>query len=274
MYVTDANGRHAHRMFARANGGAPPPNQVRSWDIDGLAWAPGNHRLYFSMKHIDRFTDDRIGVRLWSVHVTSSGHKSGPASRVPGGSGLSSPTTDPTSGRVAAVRIDSGSGWCAEPPEETVTETSTIVLLDPATGDTHDLLTIASPPAFCASAIDHLAWSPDGTQIAFDQISLPHGYYTSQVDLVAVDGSDGAAPRVVAANDPGDDPPFVLALPTWQTAHSLWYARWREDDGASDTCSTCTMPDLFSVSVSDAGIGTPAPRTQTPTFSEKLATFG
>ena len=204
VYVTDANGRHAHRLFARANGGAPPPNQVRFWDIDGLAWAPGSHRLYFSMQHVDRFTDDRIGVRL----LVGPRHLLRSQVRL----------CQPSAGWQRPELSDHG------PHERTCRSRS----LRPRVvrrrgrachGDVDDRLArprhwrrrrpdlIASPPAFCASAIDHLAWSPDGTQIAFDQVWLPYGYafLAGQVDLVAVDGSDGAAPRVVAANDQGSD---------------------------------------------------------------------
>lgn len=270
VYVTDPRGRHAHRVFYRADGDAPPPNQIREWSTSGLAWARGGHRLYFSTSHDDRFTQDRRTSRLWSVEVSRSGRRIGAVSRVPGGKGLSYPTTDPTSGRVAGVRVDTDVCACRRTGNDTAT--STIVLLHPGTRSRQDLLTVNASPTWCPGPVEHLAWSPDGTQIAFDQVALHElstGLRGGQIDLVAVDGSDGANPRVAVV----DDQKHFASLPTWRSASGLWYAPWKQDDGSTDN-GGATSADLFSVSVSSSGFGPPVRRTFTPKFSESFATFG
>jgi hypothetical protein len=272
VVVTDPNGRHAHRVFVRKDGVAPPPNHVRQFRTQGVAWARGSHRLYFSVTHDDGFVEDRTTSQLWSARVTRAGRPAGRPRRVLGGEGLTFPTTDPHGRHVAGVRVDSdNTAFCSSDPD--IVTTSTIVVLHPRAGRSHDLLTVTTPAAYCALPMRHVAWSPDGTQIAFDQVSFSQTLYTGEIDLVAVDGSDGNTPRVAVGEHEEGIQQHRREWPTWLSARSLWYKQRRQDDGGTDDC-ICTSYALFSVSVSGDGVGTPVRRTSTPDFSEIWASFG
>jgi hypothetical protein len=147
------------------------------------------------------------------------------------------------------------------------------VILEPASGDRHDLLTVTTAPQYCADPMQNLAWSPDGNQIAFDQQSCctTNDLYQGEIDLVAADGSDGASYRVAV---PTDDR-HLTTSPTWRNAHSIWFQRQVRNTGETDSqLPKATSPDLYSISYRNGTSGPLVQRTATKKFSEIGPSFG
>jgi dipeptidyl aminopeptidase/acylaminoacyl peptidase len=231
-----------------------------------MAWAPSGHRLYFARTRIDHPSGGGYTPysRLFTASIAAG--TPGHLTRVNGGAGLSDPSADPTSGRVAAVRVEART--CGV---DTGTTMSTIVLLNPRSGVGHDLLTVTTPPTTCPSPVQDLAWSPDGAQIAFDQqlCCSSADLYEGEIDLVAADGSDGASYHVVVPQDGR----HLTSSPTWHNAYSLWFQREVKDTGDSDH-RTVVRPNLYSVSYRNGSFGDMVKRTASPKFPEIGPSFG
>lgn len=222
VFVTDIRGRHAHQAYAVRDPRVVGHQYV--WSLDGLSWQ-GEHRLYFSAQRSD---DSAGGVvpdlvsSVRTVHISRSG-VAGAGHEVRDTSGLVDPAVDPTGRRLAAIRVDAQE--CTPGDEDTTT--STIVVLNLVRGTRRDLVTLTSGPSHCPPPVSNLAWSPQGTQLAFtrERSGKPSGLIHNEVDLVDVDGSDGTTPRVAVP----DDGRHLVASPTWQAPHRLWFTQevWR-----------------------------------------------
>jgi hypothetical protein len=276
VVVSDRNGRHARVVWVGRD------RRVRgtstSWRLDGMNWGKrirGGVQFYFApvRSRIDRTTND--GATTTSRLMTSvipPKRRPKAAAPVKGGAGLVSPTVDRNTGRLAALRLyepicdDSG-----------CTIASTIELLNPRNGNRRDLLHVSTPiePGVYTSPLADLAWSPDGSQIAFQQSTCcarPDGgleqLRLGEIGVVAADGSDGDRYRVAVPYDGR----HLVESPTWRGPHSLWFARGVRDDRI-DAGAISTPADLYSVSVRGRRIGPLVQRSHT-TFAEDGPSFG
>jgi hypothetical protein len=264
VFVTDHRGRHAHQAYVVRDPVVAGHSYV--WSLDGLSWR-GEHRLYFSAQLTDFTADigstDTVSSVL-AVHISKSG-TAGVVKTVPGTSGLVGPAVDPTQKRLAAIRVDSQE--CTTGTQDTTT--STIVVLDLVTGTQRDLTTLTSRPGHCPAPIVSLAWSPRGAQIAFPLAVSPRftGLVHNEIDLVAVDGSDGSKPRVAVP----DDGKHLVASPTWQSPHHLWFT---QQVTRVNHENSKVPPDLYSARIRGGHGVTRQREARTRRFAETSPSFG
>lgn len=261
VFIAGPRGEHPRRAF-HIQGPTPAAHHYYVWRLQGLSWA-GNSRLYFSSGRYDSpFAPFSSSLR--TLHVSRHGVP-GSANRVPDTDGLTAPTTSPKGTRLAALRIDSPD--CAAGAVSVAS--STIVVLNLSTGHQRDLLTVTSTPALCPEPITGLAWSPEGSQIAFVPEVSSHGQkLVSQIDVIRVDGSDSQTPRVAV---PSDDR-HLFQAPAWQSGRRLWFTReLRYRDEAERAGKE---PDLYSVGYRKGHFSPIRRETHTFEFGETLPTFG
>jgi hypothetical protein len=243
VYVTGPRGQHPVRVARFDN--APDVGEQPS--IDGLSWK-GQHRLYFSLV-------SGTSIVIDTVRVPAHG-KPGPVREVPNSAGLYGLTVDPKSNRLAAVRsigkTCSGSGPVS-------TASAYIVLLNLKTHRLRRLTTLFSPDPDVCGALRSLAWSPDGSQIAFAGLA-----YTREspkllirvLETVATGRHQSHRPRLVT---PPRRKLTVTTGPAWQSAHSLWF-------GADQ--------DLFQVGLDHGQVSPPHRQTHNQSALKSRISFG
>ena len=241
VFVTGPKGQHP-RQVARFDN---DPDQGPAWKIDSLAWR-GDHRLYFSMAH---GTD----LAIYTVRVPAHG-KAGPVSRVPHSTGLFGLTVDPTSARLAAVPTTPGACDGGSTPEAT----PDIVVLNLRTHQLRHLATVPFPADAVCPSPSSLAWSPDGSQIAFAGLALtrqaPH-ILIRVVETVATGAHQSHRPRIVTAQRRK----LSVGHVAWQSAHSVWFEAGN---------------DLYSIGLQGSDVAYAHRRTHNPSALKFNLSFG
>lgn len=263
VFVAGPRGGHARKAFRIAD---PAPGiHSYMWSLQGLSWA-GNRRLYFSATRYDASQPATAEVpsSLRTVHVSRAGVP-GTVHTVPGTDGLMTPTTDPNGHSLAAVRVDTLQ--CTTGNQDTAT--STIVVRNLRTRHQHDLVTVTSKRGHCPQPITGLAWSPDGTQLAFVPWVTTHKkLIVSQIDAARLDGGDGQTPRIAVRSDGR----HLMQGPAWQSAHRLWFTRVLKYVESAERPGK--HPDLFSVGYRSRRFAGLRREAHTTSVAEQVPSFG
>ncbi|HEX4472190.1 MAG TPA: hypothetical protein VH085_09490 [Nocardioides sp.] len=243
IYLTGPRGQHPVRVARFDN----DPDVGQQASIDGLSWK-GQHRLYFSLV-------SGTSIVIDTVRVPTHG-KPGPVREVPNSAGLYGVTVDPRSNMLAGVQTVgmtcSGSG-------SVTTLSAYIVTLNLTTHQRRRLAPVRTPdPAVCG-APGNLAWSPDGSKIAFAGLA-----YTRQAPKLLIRVLETVATGRHQSHRPQPVTPprrklTVTTGPAWQSAHSLWF-------GADQ--------DLFQVGLDHGQVSPPHRKTHNPSALKSRISFG
>jgi Tol biopolymer transport system component len=252
--VADSHGNKQHRVWTRA---ATGDNLVA-----GMAWSADGKHLYFGSA-IANYATKTFTSRLLTARVRPA--SVGAVGNLPGGSGLSWPTADPTSSVVAAVR--DGIGCRFSNPGGGSPVTATIVLLHPGTGHRSDLTSVTAPKAGCAEPVTKLAWSPNGGRIAFARYAYGADFRATGDVMVVNPAKTDPVPQMAIS---GQGKHIALA-PAWQSAHSLW-CQWIAV--FDDAHSTYTKPDLMSAKYANGSFKAPVNQTGSRSIAELAPSFG
>ena len=246
LYVTGPNGRHQERVTRFS-----PPDQDNNYYLSTPTWS-GEHQLFFSQSY-----GPLAGVTsaLEQVHIPTHG-KPGPRHEVPGSQGLTMPAVDPTSHRLAAVHIIRTS---CDVASNYGTITYSIVVLNLRTHTRHRIEKVTTPhKALCPDPVTQLAWSPDGTRIAYQGWDyLPNSPSVHPVPVLKTVTTNGHHHRTRQLTQPTLD--LFPWHPAWQTAHSLWFANGDE---------------LYSIRIRHNTPSAPRQRTHTPAAIKRELSFG
>jgi WD40-like Beta Propeller Repeat len=257
LVVTDRRGGHQQLVWRETRS-----QRVGIMWMQGMSWSADGRRLYFAP--FVRDDSGAVTTRLLSARIRPA--STGPVSRVPHSTGLAWPATDPTGKVLAAVRAQGR--WCVRPGAEAKPRSASLVVVHPRTGAQRELTTITTEPATCATAIEELAWSPDGTSIAFDTEWSPEsGRDTADISVVS---AHGAAPTPsVVVSGMGK---HVATSPAWQSARTLWF-QWKPVvdnrygyDSTSNLFSTRREQGVFQPMVQRTHIVKYARRVFDPSF--------
>jgi hypothetical protein len=243
IYVTGPQGQHPV-LVARFDN---DPNAGLGTAIDDVSWQ-GQHRLYFTVVTETSMVIDTVRV---PAHGTP-----GPVREIPNSSGLFGLTVDPKSNRLAAVdtfgKACSGSGPLTK-------ISGHIVVLHLDTHQRRPLATLKAPtPEECALP-HHLAWSPDGSQIAFAGRAFTKGNPKVEINVVKTVATGPHQSHQPHAITPARRKLAVYASPAWQSAHSLWFV-------ASE--------DFYSISLMHGHTAPPHRQTHNPSALKFSVSFG
>jgi len=241
IYVAGPRGQHPRLVASFDNDPDAGPN----WTIDSIAWQ-GEHRLYFS---IYRGTGAPV---IDTIRVPAHGAP-GPVREVPNSTGLYGLTVDPTADRLAAVITDAGSCDGTNPKVD-----PDIMVLNLETHQRRRLVKVTPTQADACFTPGSLAWSPDGSRLAFS--AVVHARKTPQLLMRAVETVPTGAHQ---SHQPRIESPrkghFSAGAVAWQSTHSLWFV---------------AANDLYSIRVRQGGSSAPHRRTHSPSALKFRLSFG